>query len=468
MVITAPPDEPAATRGSMYFGFPERFNRYYTDENYTSSATIFVSPSGGGDGATAATPTTPSEALAQSAPGTHIQFAAGTYDGCYELDDSHSGTYEAPIVLSGTRGATGEFLTVINCCGSGRQTCINLEGANYVAVDGFELVGGNYGVRAVGAGYPADQHQRGIAVLNNVGHGQDRDPFFTGQSDWYVIENNVAYDAGSGDGHGIYLSNGSDWMIVRGNETFNNVSSDFQINADPASTCADDGVAYNDVECDAVAGSHATGGRGASDFVLVENNFFHHGLAQGANFTSVRRSLVRNNIFAIYARHGVSFWQETDNPLLGARDNVVVHNLFVTSAANRQAVQFVVDSTGNTFANNVLAAVSISGGAVMGAGSGLLMEVDTTTATANTFTQNVYITGSLDGRTPNATEQVLTTLDAAWFADFPVMLTRDANTFRPSAAAPWLGQASRLSQATTDRDGTARTMATDPGPWEIP
>ncbi len=61
-------------------------------------------------------------------------------------------------------------------------------GCDYVAIDGFELVGGNYGVRAVGLGYPADEHQRSIAVLNTAGHGQNNDPFFTGQSDWFAIQ----------------------------------------------------------------------------------------------------------------------------------------------------------------------------------------------------------------------------------------------------------------------------------------
>ena len=96
-------------------------------------------------------------------------------------------------------------------------------------------------MRAIGAGYAASQHSRGIAVIDCNGHDQDSDPFFSGQADWAVWERNVAYGAKKGDGHGIYLSNGGDWNIVRFNETFGNVSSDFQINADPASTCKEVG-----------------------------------------------------------------------------------------------------------------------------------------------------------------------------------------------------------------------------------
>jgi hypothetical protein len=61
---------------------------------------------------------------------------------------------------------------------------------------------------------------------------------------------------------------------------YNTASSDFQINADPAYTCTDGGVDVADPGCDGVAGSSTTGGRGASDFMLIEANFFHHSLAQ--------------------------------------------------------------------------------------------------------------------------------------------------------------------------------------------
>lgn len=462
------PDAPAVARGGSYFGFTERFNRYYTDPAWTPAQTVYVSPSGQGDGSSPSSPSSVAAALADIQPGTLVEFAGGTYDGCYEIDVDHSGTYDAPIVLHAPRSADGEYLVTINCCASGRQTCINLEGADYVAVDGFSLNGGRYGVRAVGLGYAANEHQVGVAVVHNAGQGQNNDPFFTGQSDWFVIENNTAFNAGAGDGHGIYLSNGSDWMIVRGNETFNNVSADFQINADPASTCQDEGIAFDDVECDAVAGSHPTGGRGASDWVLVENNFFHHGLAQGANFTSVRNSLVRNNFFGFYARHGVSFWQETDNPLLGSRNNTVLHNFFLTTRNDRQSVQFINSSTENVFKNNLLVAVSITNDVASAARMGLTMEVDDTTATANTYENNTYVSGYLSGRTPGASEQVVSTFDPAWFQAFPTGFTRDITTLKGSMTAPWRGMGPLLPDATLDRDGVTRGDPTDVGPWEIP
>jgi hypothetical protein len=311
-----------------------------------------------------------------------------------------------------------------------------------------------------------------IAVLNNIGHGQNKDPFFTGQSDWFVIERCIGHDSGSGDGHGIYLSNGSDWNIARANETYNTLSSDFQINADPISTCSDDGIAYNDPECDAVAGSSPTGGRGASDFMLIDSNFFHHSKAQGPNFTSVRNSLIKNNIFALPARHGASFWQETDNPKLGASNNFVAHNLVVVQVANRQAIGVTVNSTNNQFKNNVVLAVSISGTTVSANASGQLLATDATTISANTFEHNAWISGffgsddTAPAYTPNATELRLTNFDSGWFAAFPTAVGHDPAAFAPTATAPWLGQGNLLAEVPFDRTGKTRTAPVNLGPFE--
>jgi hypothetical protein len=462
---------PAVTRGGQYFSFTEKFNRYYTDCAWRPSTIVYVSPKGTGDGSLAR-PAGAGPALTGAKPGDMIVFTAGTYADCYQLDKDHSGTYDNPIVLVGERSADGSPAAIINCCATGRKTCINLEAADYVAVDGFELVGGDYGVRSVGAGYPANQHQKGVAVLGSIGHGQNKDPFFTGQSDWFVIERSVGHDSGTGDGHGIYLSNGSDWNIARLNETYATSSSDFQINADPQSTCGDDGVAFTDPECDAVAGSHPTGGRGASDFMLIEANFFHHSKAQGPNFTSVRNSAIKNNIFALPTRHGASFWQETDNPKLGASGNLVAHNLIIVQAANRQALGVTVNSTGNQFKNNVVVAVSISGTTVATNASGELLSTDATTVQKNTFEHNAWISGyfgsddDAPAYAPNANELRLTTFNAGWFAAFPTVTGHDPAAFAPGTAAPWLNQGTLLTEVPTDYDGTSRHAPVDLGPFE--
>jgi hypothetical protein len=317
----------------------------------------------------------------------------------------------------------------------------------------------------VGAGFPASQHSRGIAVLNCDGHDQTNDPFFTGQSDWDVWERNLAHASGAADGHGIYLSNGSDWNIVRFNEAYDNSAADLQINADPGFTCDEEGIPFTDARCDAVAGT-GEGGQGASDFMLIEDNFFHHGRGPGANFTSMRNSVVRNNIFAIYARHGVSFWQETDNPKLGSSDNLVLHNLFV--ATNRdQMIQFIVNSTRNDVRNNLFVGVTIAGAAVTANASAVAMEVDGTVA-ANSYVGNHYISADLTGRTIAAMETARADFDPTWFARFPTALNHDAGDFAPTATAPFLNRGALLPEAPRDRAGVTRTAPTDIGPFERP
>jgi hypothetical protein len=454
---------PAVERGAGYMGFPERFNRYYTDLTWRPLRTVYVSPNGTGTGATRNSPASVASGIQSARPGTRIYFLRGAYRGCYEFPRAKSGTYDRPIVLYGERKADGSLGVSVTCCGSGRRTCFNFEAADHVAVDGFELIGGSYGVRAVGAGYAASQHSRGIAVLDCHGRDQERDPFFSGHADWAVWEGNVAHGAGVGDGHGIYLSNGGDWNIVRFNETYSNFSSDFQINADPFSTCEAEGIAFNDPRCDAYAGT-GEGGRGASDYFLLDGNYFHHSEV-GPNFTGVRRSIIRNNIFGPQARHNVSFWQETDNPKLGTRENRIHHNLFITT--DRHAVQFVNNSTRSTFVNNVLLGVRVSGANVTANPSALLMEVDGTVG-ANVYRSNLYVSGRIEGRQPNAEELRRSSFSAGWYRKFPVALNHNPNAFTPTAAAPFLGKGRLSSAAPRDRNGTRRSDPVDLGPIERP
>lgn len=451
---------PAILRGAQFLGFPEQFNRYYTDPTWRPRQTLFVSADGSGDGSSREAPMAVASAFAAAKPGTLIKFSRGSYRMCTELTKEQSGTYDDPVVLYGERNADGSLGVAVTCCDTGRKSCINLEGASYVAVDGFELIGGSYGVRSVGTGYAVGDHARGLAVLSSRGHDQERDPFLTNQVDWSVWEDNIASGAKKGDGHGFYLN--GDWSLVRRNETFGNASSDFQINADPASACEAEGIPYDDPRCDAYAGEPG-GGQGASDYFLIEDNYFHHG-TQGANFTSVRRSLIRNNIFGLHTpKHNVSFWQETDNPKLGSRENKILHNLFVTTG--RPGVQFQGSSTANTFADNVLIGVKVDGGSLAANPSAVLMEVDDSTSD-NIYRANVYISGRIDGRSPNAEEKVVSELSPAWFSHFPLALNHVANDFGPAPGSPVLDMGDVSPDAPVDRNGVARQGKVAAGPIE--
>ncbi len=439
-------------RGATFFGASERFNRYYTDPSYVPDRVLHVSPDGSGDGSKAS-PMSVDSAFSQARAGDELLFLDGRYQGCWELDDSQSGTYDKPIVIKTQSPAVS-----IDCCNSGRATCFNFEGANYIAIDGFHLNGGSYGVRAVGLDYAAAGHQKGIAILNTTAGNQYKDPFFTGQSDWLVLEGNTGHDGGDGDGHGIYLSNGGDWAIVRNNELYDNSNSDFQINADPESTCAEDDIPYDDPRCHGSALEQL--GQGVSEFILVEGNYFHNSDV-GPNLTSTRNLVLRNNIIGPYSRHGTSFWQETKVPQLGSSDNRIEHNLFIGNN-NRHVLQTIRWSDRNLIRNNILMGVTPSGINP----DTILVEVEQDTVTHNLFSGNVYIGGGFDGFSPSPGEQRLKRFSTSWFQHFPPDGRGRAEDYRLTASAPFLDSAVLLPTTPRDMEGRPRRNPVNPGPWE--
>ncbi len=443
-------------RGETFFETPERFNRYYTDPSYQPVRTLHVSPSGTGDGS-ATSPMHPDQAFSQARAGDEILFQDGRYAGCWQLDEDSSGSYEQPIVI---RAASDKVS--VDCCNSGRKSCFNLEGADYIAIDGFTLNGGSYGIRSVGLDHAQPAHQKGIAILNNKVGGQYKDPIFSGQSDWMVVDGNTAHDGGDGDGHGIYLSNGGDWFIVRNNELYGNSNSDFQINADPESTCVEDDIAYDDPRCD---GSAVNGqGQGVTEFALVESNYFHNS-SVGPNLTSVRNSVFRNNIIGPYERHGTSFWQETDNPHLGSSDNRIEHNLFLGNNG-RHVLQSINYSDRNVIRNNILLGYEKSGSSVRANPNTVLVDIDTDTVRDNLFSGNAYIGDRFSGFSPAAGEQRLKKFDPAWFSIFPADGRGKATDFRLGKTAPFADQAKLLPTTPMDMEGRPRRNPVNPGPWE--
>ncbi len=434
---TPSPSDPAISRGSSFFGSSEKFNRYYTQPSWTPLRTLYVSRTGtNADGASNSSqaPASTTQIANIILPGDLVVFLEGS--GAYtnvniQIPQGKGGTYQDPIVfVSAATSGNGVHLRCNSGGSNAAASCFNLEGANYIAISGFEMSGGNYGVRAVGLSYTSTEHQLGIAVLNNVIHGQSKDPIFTGQSDWSVVEGNEAFNAGTGDGHGIYLSNGSDWGIVRQNELYQNASSDLQINADPISTCQDVGISYTASACDGSA--NAGQGQGVSEFFLVTENFGHHGNS-GPNFTSVRNSEVSHNIFGPYTRHNTSFWQETSNPDLGSSGNTIEANMFVSNEDH--LLQLINNASGNTLSNNILMALNDSASA--SALSIVNIEVDA--SSGGTFSGNIYIGGYPDGHTILASEDERADYDPTWFTNNGFGRTHHPEDWTPSGSAPFNG-----------------------------
>ena len=431
------PSDPAASRGSSFFGSAEQFNRYYTEPSWTPLRTLYISRTGTNTDATSNStqnPTSTTQIANIILPGDMVIFLDdGTaYSNVnIQIPQERSGTYENPIVFaSATIGGSRVHLQCRTNGNNASASCFNLEGANFIAITGFEMTGGDYGVRAVGLSYTSTEHQLGIAVLNNVIHEQWKDPIFTGQSDWSVVEGNEAYNAGSGDGHGIYISNGSDWGIIRQNELYQNVNSDLQINADPSATCVDVGIPYSSSACDGSA--NAGHGQGVSEFFLITENFGHHG-DSGPNFTSVRNSLISHNIFGPYARHNTSFWQETNNADLGSSGNTIAENLFVGHEGH--LVQLIHNASGNTLDGNIIMALNTSATA----SSLSIINIEVDASSGGTFVDNIYIGGYPDGHTILSGEDQRADFEQLWFTNNGFGRTHHPEDWTPSGIAPFNG-----------------------------
>ncbi len=81
------PQQPAVARGAAYMGFPERFNRYYTDPSWRASRTLFVSPNGNGSGASREAPMSVRAGLDSAGPGTRINFLRGKYQALFRTHE---------------------------------------------------------------------------------------------------------------------------------------------------------------------------------------------------------------------------------------------------------------------------------------------------------------------------------------------------------------------------------------------
>jgi hypothetical protein len=85
----------------------------------------------------------------------------------------------------------------------------------------------------------------------------------------------------------------------------------------------------------------------------------------------------------------------------------------------------------------------------------------------NVYRQNFYVAGKMEGRSPNGDETAKDAFSTGWFTNFPAALNHDANDFRPSADAPFLGLGALLPEAPQDLNGSNREQPTDLGPIEL-
>lgn len=252
-----------------------------------------------------------------------VLVANGTYVGFQITAD---GTANSPIVIR----ANGNNV-VVNTRNANTPDNINIEGGNYVTVEGFIVNDApRVGIRAVTA--------TGVVIRNNVISRSGLDGVLTGYTPQIQIIGNTA--SGSAQEHGIYVSNSTspaDNPVIRDNECFDNNQNGVQINGD----------------CDA-------GGDGIISGAMVENNVIHHNNWKGFSMISLQNSTIRNNlVYENGLSAGAGGIHLADQPGCGkpSSNNVVVNNtLYEPRIA---CIRMTNGSTANTIFNNLCVASSM-------------------------------------------------------------------------------------------------------------
>ena len=314
----------------------------------------FVSPAG--SDAAVGTSEAPWRTLQRAADsvaaGDIVTVRAGTYAGFHLTTD---GTAAAPITFHAESGV------IIDTRNATTPDGINLEGADFVIIEGFRVDGAGGGIPRAGI---RSVTNTGVVIRNNVCDRNGRWGIFTGFSENLLIENNEC--SRSGIEHGIYVSNSADNPTVRGNTVWGNNANGLHFNGDASQ-----------------------GGDGIISGALIENNVIYgNGAAGGSgiNGDGLQSSVIRNNL--LYDNHasGISLYRI--DAAQGGRNNLIVNNTVVVAADGRWALNIQNDSTGNRVFNNVLYSHQSFRGAISLSTESLVGFVSDHNATEDRFTTN--------------------------------------------------------------------------------
>lgn len=377
--------------------------------------TFYVSPTG--SDSAAGTSSAPWRTLQHAAntvrAGDLVVVRAGRYAG---FDLRVSGTAANPIEFRAEPGAIVDTRNPITPDG------INLEGASWILVEGFTVVGmPRAGIRAV-----LNHH---VTIRGNTMDGNGSWGVLSGFSDDLLIEDNEA--SRSQVEHGIYVSNSGDRPTIRRNHVWGNRANGIHMNGDAS-----------------------LGGDGIISGALVERNVIHdNGTAGGSaiNADGVQDSRFQNNL--IYGNHagGISLYRIDGGG--GSSRNLVAHNTIVQAADARWALNITGGSTSNTIYNNILyTAHSFRGSVTVSpdSRSGLTSDWN--------VVMNRFSIDDGSSRISLAQWQATTGQDVHSVIAAPAALFLDpaANDYHLKPGAPGLDAGTTLAGVTEDIDGVVR------------
>jgi parallel beta-helix repeat protein len=304
---------------------------------------------------------------------------------------------------------------------------INVEGANFVVIEGFLITGmPRMGIRVT--------HSRG-SILRRIRADRNRNcGIYTSFCDDVLIESNVT--SNSLKEHGIYVSNSGDRPVIRKNQAFRNRSAGIHMNGDLSQ-----------------------GGDGLISMAVVEENVVHHNGAGGAsaiNCDGVQGSVIRNNLLYGNLSSGISLFRE--DGAAGSAGNRVVNNTIVQPSRSRWAVNIKNESTHNRVFNNILVNAGPRGSINVSADSLPGLESDHNIVTDRfSADDGESITGLKAWRSA-------TGLDDRSLASEPSSLFADpsADDYHLRKGSPAVDAADPSFAPRTDIEGTARPIGPRP------
>jgi parallel beta-helix repeat protein len=393
------------------------------------AATQYVVDPGGND-MFAGTAAAPWKTLQHAANAVHagdkVTVRAGNYAG-FQL--TASGTAAAPIEFDAQPGV---FIT--QPISAQRPDGINLEGASYAIIDGFNINGmPEAGLRAVTAQF--------VTLRNNRADSNGKWGILTGFVDDLDIESNVM--SNSVQQHGIYVSNSGDRPVVKNNIVFGNHDSGIQLNADLSQ-----------------------GGDGIITGAVVSGNvIYNNGAGGGAafNLDGVQNSLFENNL--LYNNHSSGFSLYMIDGAEGSKNNTIINNTVDEASDGRWAMNIQDGSTGNTLGNNILMNENPDHGAIDISADSLPGLSSDYNAVKSSFTTNGGTVISLaQWRTQTGQDAHSLSTTAATLFQNPAA---DDRRLLSNAAAVNAGTA--LNAPATDIDGMPRPVgaAIDIGAYEF-
>lgn len=252
-----------------------------------------------------------------------------TMDGWYAGFDLRSGGSESAPVVFATTGDNAWIDRENPVTADG----INLEGADWVVIDGYNLTGlpGN-GIRVV-----LSDH---VTVRNCFCDNCYERGIFTGFADWVTIEYNECQE--SIDEHGIYHSNSGDHPVIRYNICHHNNGCGIHMNGDESS--GGDGI--------------------ISDAEVYGNIIYENGNAGGSgiNCDGVVESRIYNNLLYMNHSSGISLFRI--DGATGSHHVQVYNNLIVQPEDGRWGININNGSNCATLLNNIVLSAHVYRGSI--------------------------------------------------------------------------------------------------------